>query len=47
MIVLNNRNIATEARSVGQLEEANLPQLSGTTHLPLLLHNFGDRLASL
>jgi hypothetical protein len=47
MIVLNNRNMATKARSVGQLDEANLPQLSGTTYLPLLLHTFGDRLASL
>ena len=47
MIALNNRNIATESRSVGQLDEANLPQLSGTTYLPLLPHTFGDRLASL
>jgi hypothetical protein len=46
MTIFNDCNMATEARSVSQLDEAKLPQLSGTTCLPLLLHTFGDRLAS-
>jgi hypothetical protein len=47
MTITNGRNIASEAQSVGWLDEANSPQLGGTTYLPLLLHAFGDRLASL